>query len=85
MCSYYCPLKVFWFSNKRQEGSESGWEERWEGTGRSRGRGSNQGRLCDSRESLLLIERGKAGDGGSQTGMVAQAPIPSLGSDNRKI
>lgn len=37
---YYYPLEAFFFSNGRQKGGETGWEERWGGTESRRGRGN---------------------------------------------
>lgn len=48
-------LRKLWFPNERQKGRGSGWEGKWAGTGRIRGRGnSNQDVLCEGKHLFSL-------------------------------
>ena len=54
---YYYSLEACLFSNERQKGSGSGWEGKWEGTGRSQERGNQSGFIiCE--KNVFSIEGG---------------------------
>jgi hypothetical protein len=59
---YYYPIQAHLFSNERQKGSGSGWERRWGGPARSKGRETcNQDILCWGGGNASFNKGGKNG------------------------